>query len=437
MMMSMYSAVSGLRSQQTKLNVIGNNIANINTVGYKSQKVGFSDLLSQNIGSASAGSGNRGGMNAKQIGLGTQVSSIEMVMKPGSTQYTGSDTDVALGGEGMFVVQGGGSGKYQYTRAGNFGVDTVGNLVVNGLKVCGYDYNPTTKKYGTDVSALNLFANGKYTLASTTTTKASLQGNLDNSKSTSANPATVTSTLTVYDSQGTAHDTTVTFTNIVSGTPAAPTNQWTITASTTGAGWSAAPSITPATTPVNTVTFDPTTGKMSLPVSNALSLVFTGPGGGATVGTTGGIVSVDMSGIYGYTSSTGSSTIKVADIDGYAAGTLQNYAIGADGVITGSYSNGQKQPLGMLSVATFANTAGLEKIGDNLYVPSVNSGAISYQQPGTGQASKLTTGALEMSNVDLANEFSEMMITQRAYQANGKIITTSDTLMETLINLSR
>lgn len=428
MMMSMYSAVSGLRSQQTKLNVIGNNIANINTVGYKSQKVGFSDLLSQNIGSASAGSGNRGGMNAKQIGLGAQVSSIEMVMKPGSTQYTGSDTDVALGGEGMFVVQGGGSGKYQYTRAGNFGVDTVGNLVVNGLKVCGYDYNPATKKYGTDVSALNLFANGKYTLASTTTTKSSLQGNLDNSKSTTANPATVTSTMSVYDSQGNAHDTTVTYTNVV--TAGVPTNTWNVAVATTGAGWSVASSAA-------TVVFDPTTGKMTTPAApNVVNLTFTGPAGGATIGTA-GVVAVDMSSIYGYTSSTGSSTIKVADIDGYAAGTLQNYAIGADGVITGSYSNGQKQPLGMLSVATFANTAGLEKIGDNLYVPSVNSGAISYQQPGTGQASKLTTGALEMSNVDLANEFSEMMITQRAYQANGKIITTSDTLMETLINLSR
>lgn len=426
MMMSMYSAVSGLRSQQTKLNVIGNNIANINTVGYKSQKVGFSDLLSQNIGSASAGSGNRGGMNAKQIGLGAQVSSIEMVMKPGSTQYTGSDTDVALGGEGMFVVQGGGSGKYQYTRAGNFGVDTVGNLVVNGLKVCGYDYNPTTKKYGTDITALNLFANGKYTLASTTTTKASLQGNLDNSKSTTASPATVTSTMSVYDSQGNAHDTTVTYTNVV--TAGVPTNTWNVAVTTTGGGWSVASSAA-------TVVFDPATGKMTTPAApNIVNLTFTG--GTGTIGTS-GVVAVDMSGIYGYTSSTGSSTIKVADIDGYAAGTLQNFAIGADGVITGSYSNGQKQPLGMLSVATFANTAGLEKIGDNLYVPSVNSGAISYQQPGTGQASKLTTGALEMSNVDLANEFSEMMITQRAYQANSKIITTSDTLMETLINMSR
>ena len=183
--------------------------------------------------------------------------------------------------------------------------------------------------------------------------------------------------------------------------------------------------------------FNPTTGKMITPADpTKVALTIKGPVGGAKAGTA-DVVSVDMSSIYGYTSSTGSSTIKVADIDGYAAGTLQNYAIGADGVITGSYSNGQKQPLGMLSVATFANTAGLEKIGDNLYVPSVNSGAISYQQPGTGQASKLTTGALEMSNVDLANEFSEMMITQRAYQANGKIITTSDTLMETLINLSR
>ena len=127
----------------------------------------------------------------------------------------------------------------------------------------------------------------------------------------------------------------------------------------------------------------------------------------------------------------------MADIDGYASGTLKDFSIGADGVITGSYSNGQKKSVGQLVVATFNNSAGLEKIGDNLYDRTMNSGEPAPEIPGSGQAAKLTTGALEMSNVDLANEFSEMMITQRAYQANSKIITTSDTLMETLINMSR
>ena len=421
MMMSMYSAVSGLKSQQTKLNVIGNNIANINTVGYKSQKVGFSDLLSQNISSASGASGNMGGTNAKQIGLGTQVSSIEMVMNPGSSQYTGSDTDVALGGEGFFIVQGSNPADRKYTRAGNFGVDTAGNLVVNGMKVCGYEPGTTGP-----LTALNIFNDSilgtgkKYTLDQTPTTKASLMGNLDNSKSTTASPTEVTSTLTVFDSLGISHEVTMTFKN---NTPA-PSLSWTATAAIGGT----AVTVTPAT-----VTFD-ANGKMTAPASPyelSLSVPITG---GATTPQT---VTVGLSGISGAASSTGTSSIRVSDIDGYAKGTLTDFSIGADGVITGSYSNGQKKSLGQLVEATFNNPAGLEKIGDNLYDRTMNSGEPNPAIPGSGQAAKLTTGALEMSNVDLANEFSEMMITQRAYQANSKIITTSDTLMETLINMSR
>ena len=419
MMMSMYSAVSGLKSQQTKLNVIGNNISNINTVGYKSQKVGFSDLLSQNISSASGASGNMGGTNAKQIGLGTQVSSIEMTMNPGSSQYTGNDTDVALGGEGFFIVQGSTPEDRKYTRAGNFGVDTAGNLVVNGMKVCGYEPGATK------LTALNIFdetpGDGKkYNLAQQKTSKASLMGNLDSSKSTVASPTAVTSTMTVYDSLGVSHEVALTFTN----TPA--TQSWTVTGTIDGTG-----TVTP--TPA-TVTFN-AAGTMTAPAAPLHTLSLSVPiTGGATTPQT---VTVGMSGITGAASATGTSSVRVADIDGYASGTLKDFSIGADGVITGSYSNGQKKSVGQLVVATFNNPAGLEKIGDNLYDRTMNSGEPAPETPGSGQAAKLTTGALEMSNVDLANEFSEMMITQRAYQANSKIITTSDTLMETLINMSR
>lgn len=420
MMMSMYSAVSGLKSQQTKLNVIGNNISNISTVGYKSQKVGFSDLLSQNISSASGASGNMGGTNAKQIGLGTQVSSIEMTMSPGSSQYTGNDTDVALGGEGFFIVQGSTPDDRKYTRAGNFGVDTKGNLVLNGMKACGYE--PGTKG---PLTALNIFdvtpGDGKkYNLAQQITSKASLMGNLDSSKSTVASPTAVTSTMTVYDSLGVSHEVALTFTN----TPA--TQSWTVTGTVDG-GLPAAVTITGSP-----VTFD-ANGKMLTPTTKELGLSITIAGGATTPQT----VKVGMSGITGAASATGTSSVRVADIDGYASGTLKDFSIGADGVITGSYSNGQKKSVGQLVVATFNNSAGLEKIGDNLYDRTMNSGEPAPEIPGSGQAAKLTTGALEMSNVDLANEFSEMMITQRAYQANSKIITTSDTLMETLINMSR
>ena len=431
MMMSMYSAVSGLKSQQTKLNVIGNNIANINTVGYKSQKVGFSDLLSQNISGASGASGNMGGTNAKQIGLGSQVSSIEMVMNPGSSQYTGSDTDVALGGEGFFIVQGTTATDYRYTRAGNFGVDTAGNLVVNGMKVCGYGAKDGV--IDSSQTGINLFDNGKYSLKSKTTANASLAGNLDNSKSTAQAPTTITNTLTVYDVKGTAHETTITFKNVVTPgalptDPGTPTSDWTVTVATSdGADTTVVTDPDPMT-----VTFD-SDGKID-PLTNAFKLSFTALKGGATAPQT---VAIDLTSVNGYATATGTSSVKVDNIDGYAAGDLTDFSIGADGVITGSYSNGQKKSVGQLVVATFNNSAGLEKIGDNLYDRTMNSGEPAPETPGSGQAAKLTTGALEMSNVDLANEFSEMMITQRAYQANSKIITTSDTLMETLINMSR
>ena len=425
MMMSMYSAVSGLKSQQTKLNVIGNNIANINTVGYKSQKVGFGDLLSQTVSNASAGSGDMGGTNAKQIGLGTQVSSVEMVMTTGSSQYTGSDMDVALSGDGFFIVKGGSEGDFQYTRAGNFGVDQAGNLVVNGMKVCGLSYDPKTKTYGSDLEGLNF--NGKSTLAAATTTAASLEGNLDCSKSTAASPATVTTTLTVYDTNGVPHETSVTFTHDPAiATP--PT--WNVTVSIPTAEGTVSSTVTQ-------VIFDPVTGEMTTPASPfEFPLSYTLTNGAQVVDAT-NTLNVKGGNIYGFASSTGKSSVKVSDGDGYGVGNLQDFSIGADGVITGSYSNGQKQPLGKLRLATFTYSSGMEKIGDNLYVPSVNAGKINVTDAGVGNAAKLTTGALEMSNVDLANEFSEMMITQRAYQANSKIITTSDTLMETLINMSR
>ena len=576
MMMSMYSAVSGLKSQQTKLNVIGNNVANINTLGYKGQSVGFSDLLSQTISSASAASGNRGGTNSKQIGLGAQVASITTNMGVGSAQYTGNDTDAALSGAGMFIVQGGGTGKYQFTRAGNFGVDVEGNLVVNGMKVCGWN-NYTIDANGdvtystqSDVAAINVFdsasrtvekaavdaatssgavargsiastdagplaqnlviytsdgatppvisatsvtvnlvndtaaltpaqtaagavykwnwttagaasgggslyfdANGKMlttapvastatgtltvggspttvpiSLASFTvdtaagattktygfadgtvaigpsstttivnkqvlspeaTTAAKLSGNLD-----TATTGTTT-TLTMYDSLGTAHEVKAVFTKTA-------TNTWNWTASSTDTSVSVVGS--------GTITF------------NSDGTIASGGSGSIGVLTTNGSdpinAKIDFSGIAQFATSKGTSSVTVASIDGYTGGTLQDFSIGTDGIVMGSYSNGQKQPLGELGLAVFSNPQGLEKIGDNLYTTTVNSGSFTGAvEVGSNGAGGLTTGALEMSNVDLANEFSEMMITQRAYQANSKIITTSDTLLETLINMSR
>lgn len=455
MMTSMYSGVSGLKAQQTKLDVIGNNIANISTAGYKSQRVSFSDILSQTISSATGPStaSNRGGTNPMQVGLGVTVSSVDTNMGTGSTETTGNSMDVSIGGDGFFIVKGA-SGDYEFTRAGNFGVDSSGNLTVNGLKVCGWEQYSTatdgTYKYNTQktVEPINLFSdsyNGnKKMIAPKATSNATLSGNLDptaTAKGTDlttigTSPATAdsTATMTIYDTMGNSYDVQVKLSKCYTDTDTTSS-----TYGNTSWYWEAAPSsssnVTIGTPSSGYIEFD-SNGKLvtdNTSFSTTPCITFTPD---ASVGSAAFTAKLDMSGISTYTSSTSSSV--TANADGYAAGELQDISIGSDGIITGSYSNGQKQPLAELSLATFTNPSGLEKIGTNLYVTTTNSGKFTGGvEAGTNGTGTLNSGSLEGSNVDLAGQFSDMMITQRAYQANSKIITTSDNMMETLINMIR
>lgn len=455
MMMSMYSGVSGLRAQQSKLDVIGNNIANVNTTGYKQQTVSFSDLLSQTLSGATAASTttNRGGTNPKQIGLGVSVGSIDTIMTTGSTQSTGNSTDVSIGGSGFFIVQGGTTGDYQFTRAGNFGVDESGNLTVGGMTVCGWqDYGGVAQADGTyeydtqkEVEPINLFSdsyNGnKKVIAPQATTAATLSGNLDPSSTAQGTAldsigtdytSDATSTMTVYDAQGNSYDVQVKFSKCYVDTTDAdnPVTSWYWETDSTSSNLTASGS--------GYITFDAdgkiiTTDSTNHNTNPNITLTPTGDTASATAFD----VSLDLTGISTYTS-TSTSGVSVSQIDGYESGELQDFTIGSDGLLTGVYSNGQTQPLGMTALATFANSAGLEKIGTNLYITTANSGDFTGGvEAGTAGTGTLSSGTLEMSNVDLAQQFSEMMITQRAYQANSKIISTSDEMLETLVNLIR
>ncbi|SMC96160.1 flagellar hook protein FlgE [Sporomusa malonica] len=453
MMKSMYSAVSGLRAQQTKLDVIGNNIANVNTVGYKAQRATFSDLFSQVLSGASGPDGNRGGVNPKQVGLGAQVASLDMIMTPGGPQFTGNPLDLSISGSGFFIVQGGQRGDYQFTRAGNFGVDKAGNLTVGGMKVCGWqDYGGKRQPDGSYVydtqkpaEPINVFSdsyNGnKRIISPKATTKGALSGNLDPAKTakgtaldaigTPPSPADYTGTMTVYDALGNSYEVQAKFSKCyVDSTDADnPITSWYWEAKSADAKLDVTAS--------GYIKFDKNgkivSGDTNFNTKPQITLTPKGANAGAAPFT----VNLDFSGVSTFNSS-GSNEVKSSDVDGYAAGDLDDISIGDDGVITGVYSNGQKQPLGMLALATFDNPAGLEKIGGNLYVPTVNSG--DYKggvKPGTGGASMLSSSNLEMSNVDLAEQFSEMMITQRAFQANSKIITASDQLLQDLIGMVR
>jgi flagellar hook protein FlgE len=453
MMKSMYSGISGLRAQQVKLDVIGNNIANVNTIGYKQQRATFNDIFSQTLSGASAPDGNMGGVNPKQIGLGAKIASIDTLMTPGGPQYTGNSSDVSISGNGFFIVQGGQRGNYQFTRAGNFGVDKAGNLTVGGMLVCGWqDYGGKRQADGSyvydtqkPVEPMNLFTdryNGnKRIIAPKATTHAKLSGNLDPGKAakgtalddigTPPSPADYTGTMTAYDSLGNSYEVQVKFSKcfVDSSDADNPVTSWYWEAKSADANL--------GVTASGYVKFDKN-GKIVSgedDFNEKPSITLTPKGNKAAAAPFS--VDLDFSGVSTYNSS-GSNEIKTSDVDGYAAGDLDDISIGDDGVITGIYSNGQKQPLGMIALANFDNPSGLEKIGGNLYVPTVNSGDFKGGvKPGEGGTSRVSSGSLEMSNVDLAEQFSEMMITQRAYQANSKIITAADQILQDLINMVR
>jgi len=472
MMRSLYSGVSGLKNHQTRMDVIGNNIANVNTTGFKSGRVTFEDILSQTVTGASSAQGNLGGTNPKQIGLGMGVASIDTIFTDGSVQSTGKNTDLCLSGSGLFIL-GDGSNQY-YTRNGAFSFDASGNYVNSaGLKVQGWMADSTGKITSTgevtDISVpvgqtmaatatttatftKNLTADGDttatytslsslltalglsssstgtaltdYNSLSTLTGSSSTPGTYaltsDTTKSVSydgttytlkTSGTTATTSFAAYDSEGVKHTITGTFTKSTTA------NEWTFTATSTDGG-----TMTGGT---GTITFD-TSGKYSS--SSVTDIVFT-PSGGAAATT----IALDFSALTQYA---GDTTVTV-DKNGNAAGSLDSVSTDSTGTIVGSFSNGLKKNLAQVAIATFNNPAGLTKSGDSLYSSSNNSGAAQINTAGSGGAGSLTPSSLEMSNVDLSDELTNMIVTQRGYQANSKIITTSDDMLETLVNLKR
>ncbi|WP_196596080.1 flagellar hook protein FlgE [Pectinatus frisingensis] len=491
MMRSLFTAVSGLKNHQTRMDVIGNNIANVNTTGYKSSRVTFADTLSQTLSGASSSNDNVGGVDAKQVGLGMSVSSIDTNFTHGSASSTGNNTDMAIDTDnGLFVVKDGDN--TYYTRNGNFTLDDDGSLVMNGsgLHLQGWnatdgsvnpsgdtqnlkiDMNSTMqpKPTSTVTSSGNLSAddtaetikNIKLTLAngttqtvsSTDTTTAYKIG--DNytytdssgtSQTSKINGMTLTlsdgtntttssgvygssytlggstypsyaTTATVYDSLGAAHSIPVSFQR-TSGTG----DTWLASVAPGTYGTLTIPSGV-----TQTLTFDGSTGKLTSGGSMSVTMTVPYPNGA----TQNQQISLDFSNLTQYSGENNAS----ATGDGYAAGFYKDMSIGQDGVITISYTNGQKQTGGQIAIASFNNPAGLEKEGGSLYSQSNNSGTARVGTF-TSQGVTVTPGALEMSNVDISNEFSDMIVTQRGFQANSKIITVSDEMLQTLINMKQ
>ncbi|QOR35349.1 flagellar hook protein FlgE [Clostridium sp. 'deep sea'] len=409
MLRSMYSGVSGLRAHQTKLDVIGNNIANVNTVAYKTSNITFQEVLSQTLSKAQPpSSGGLGGKNPAQVGLGVSVGSITTKHTPSNLQPTGNPNDLAIDGHGYFVVSDG--LQTYYTRAGNFSQDVQGNLVTaGGCKIMGWmadsagNVNTTGPLQSLDLSSL--------TMPAKATTAMILEGNIDK------DDASFTYDMTVYDSLGVSHKVTYTFTK----TAADRTYSYEISSAEAGV------TITPAAVPHGTVSFN-TSGVLNTHTPHTITIG--GLGGAADISTT-----VNFNATK-FTYSSNKNTVG-GEQDGYQSGSLLSLGVNAIGEVVGTFSNSRDKTVAALAIASFINPQGLERAGNNNYIKSWNSGEPQYSLAGTGGRGPIRDGALEMSNVDLAKEFTEMIVAQRGFQANSKIITTSDEILQELVNLKR
>ncbi len=408
MMRSMFAGVSGLRSHQTMMDVVGHNIANVNTPGFKASQVTFQEALAQIVRGASGSGGERGGINAVPVGLGTQVASIDGVFTQGASQVTGRATDLAVQGEGFFVLDQG--GQQFFTRAGAFNFDEVGTLVAaGGLKVLGWVAD-AQGNVNTDAAIGQITLPVSQVIEPEPTGFVDIGGNLSSDDPVGA---VQTTSVTVFDSLGNPVDLVASFEKTGS-------NSWSVTATADGNALTTSPAA---------LTFD-TTGTLTSAGTISLS-GYTPPGADPLA------FDLRLDGDAPLVQFGGNSTAEVLAQDGNAIGFLRSFAFADDGTITGQFSNGNTKVMGQVATAVFNNPGGLTRVGNSNFAASVNSGEAIVGSPGSGNRGLVSAGTLEMSNVDLALEFTNLIIAQRGFQANSRIITASDELLGDLVNLKR
>ena len=463
MMRSLYSGVSGLQNHQTRMDVIGNNISNVNTNGFKRGRVNFQDMISQQMSGAAKPTDELGGVNPKEVGLGMTIASIDNVFTQGNLQSTGVSTDLAIQGNGFFLLK---SGEESfYTRNGAFGLDRDGTLVnpANGMRVQGWMAEEVNGQMLVSTAAtpedLIIPVGSKDPAKETTNVNFACNLNkntpeiVEGASADDIYKGTWGTEQKIYDSFGNEHMLSVSFQR-VPGNP----NQW------------------QATVQIDPDNADYTQTRVGLGTTdgmgNTFLVNFDNYGALASVSDTAGNLSntegqiviqtsfavaesnpdgegnpyrqtlnINLGTIGSFkdtiTQSASKSTTKAFYQDGYTMGYLDNFKIDSSGIITGVYSNGTNRTIGQIALASFANDRGLEKAGDNTYVESNNSGMARIGESGVAGKGTLMAGALEMSNVDLSEQMTDMIVTQRGFQSNAKTITTADTLLETVLSLKR
>jgi len=436
MIRSMLSAVSSLRNHQTFMDVVANNIANINTPAFKSSRIGFQELMTQTYNNGRAPSATMGGVNPLQIGLGMAVGGVDTLFTQGTLQNTGRASDLAIQGDGFFIIQNPTNNPPRlYTRDGSFGLDSEGNLVslATGFRVLGWAadangvINPTVEPL-----AINIGSGG---LERRVTSDVTMAGNLDASAQVAQGPndppePNFSSVVSVVDSLGVEHNVKLTFWKTDNAN-----RTWTVRATSVDPALGYDNTVTPPPPPVNlgetTLSFTDTGALVydpADPTSGIWSLALTPTGAAAQT--------VDFN--FRAITQLGSSTsVNVKAQDGVPAGSLTGFTIRSDGTIACTYSNGLTRVVGQVALARFQNPAGLLRDGQNLYETSANSGIPVIGAPGTMGLGITTAGSLEMSNVDLAKQLTDMIIAQRGFQANSRVITASDQMLSDLVNLAR
>lgn len=434
MMRSLFSGVAGLKTHQTKMDVIGNNIANVNTVGYKAQSVSFSDVLYQTTQSASGPNAEtgRGGTNAMQIGLGSKVAAMSTsVSDSGGAQATNNPFDLMINGDSMFIVSDG--TQNFFTRAGNFTTDGSGNLVTSaGYSVMGWLADDEGNIQRGTVRPLSVYSAENTYVNPTQTLNTTISGNINKEdESFSSAAGSISTNISFYDNLGYEYRATISITQT--------TDDYSYSMTCTGMtcnGENMGLTDAQLQSVLNNaaITFNQADG--SLATGSPLTLNVTSLGDSFAED-----ISVDISKVTCYGKDT-SLVPKKGDAAGQnagaAAGKISSVSIQTDGKIVAGYDNGASKILGQIVVATFTNLAGLEKAGSNLYSATMNSGEFDgIGQDVTADGGSFSPGYVEMSNVDLAGQFTDMITTQRGFQANSRIITVSDTMLEELINLKR
>lgn len=464
MMRSLYSGVSGLKNHQIRMDVIGNNISNVNTHGFKTERVTFQDMISQELSGASEPKDNIGGTNPKQVGLGSLIAAIDKIMTQGSLQTTGKNTDVAISGEGFFIVKNG--EKEFYTRSGAFNVDKNGFYVnpATGVKVQGWNArrDEDGNRFINSASSVEDIVIPLYSKEpAKATTNVDFQSNLNaaaqivppdateaeiekfiNDPDPSKRRGHLTS-IKVYDEQGNARQLEVTLWKVRENTWKAKFNmtdstQVSVDVNGTGGentqmpgnvelelGFSPDGKIVSVSDGVDSQTAGKLNAQISFRIDgNPTAQTFSMNFGEA------GLVN-------GVTQFSSDFTTKAVNQDGYPMGYMEAFSIDDTGTITGVFSNGVRQPLATIAMATFTNPGGLNKAGDTMFSYSLNSGEANIGEAGVAGKGKINAGLLEMSNVDLSDQFTDMIVTQRGFQANSRTIVTSDQMIQEVLGLKR